>query len=292
MKVGIFGNQDSWYVRELSSTGARRGHQVESLLFEQLSCVIRHQRPSFRCGEVSLDDMDVVLVRTMPPGTLEQVVMRMDLLHGLQARGVRVVNSPRAIECAVDKYLTTQKLCLAGLPVPATQVCESAEAAMLAFEDFGRDVVIKPLFGAEGRGIMRVSDPELAFRAFRTIERLGAVIYIQEFLNGPRFDLRLLMLDGHLLGSMKRTPREGDFRANLSQQGTATIHTPSEHELWLAKQAALITETVFAGIDLMYTSGNEPVVIEVNAVPGWKGLQSTCGVDVPDRLFQWLETST
>ncbi len=166
MKVGIFGNQDSWYVRELSSSGARRGHQVESLLFEQLSCVISHQRTAFRCGDISLDDMDVVLVRTMPPGTLEQVVMRMDLLAGLQARGVRVVNSPRSIECAVDKYLTTQKLCLAGLPVPATQVCESAEAAMLAFEEFSRDVVIKPLFGAEVAALCGSQIPNLRFALF------------------------------------------------------------------------------------------------------------------------------
>ncbi|MFN9977952.1 MAG: RimK family alpha-L-glutamate ligase, partial [Phycisphaerae bacterium] len=99
-------------------------------------------------------------------------------------------------ECAVDKYLTTQKLSLAGLPVPDTIVCENSETAMLALESLGGDIVIKPIFGAEGRGIMRVSDPELALRAFRTLERLGAVIYAQRFLNGPGFDLRLLLLDG------------------------------------------------------------------------------------------------
>ena len=71
-----------------------------------------------------------------------------------------------AIECAVDKYLTTARLVDAGLPVPRTIVCENAEAAQVAFEQLGGDVVVKPVFGAEGRGILRVSDPDLALRTF------------------------------------------------------------------------------------------------------------------------------
>ncbi len=182
-------------------------------------------------------------------------------------------------------------MAIAGLPVPDTVVCENAEIAMQAFESLGGDVVIKPLFGAEGRGVMRVSDPELAHRAFRTIERLGAVIYLQEFLNGPRFDLRLLLLDGKLIGSMKRTPREGEFRANISQQGTGMPHLPTDKELHLAQRAAEITGTVFAGVDLMYDQEHRPVIIEVNAVPGWKGLQAACRVDVAAHLFDWIDAT-
>jgi ribosomal protein S6--L-glutamate ligase len=213
----------------------------------------------------------------------------MDLLAGLEARGVRVVNSPRSLECAVDKYLTTQRLALADLPVPATMVCESVEAAMQAFEELGSDVVIKPLFGAEGRGIIRVSDPELAMRAFRMLERIGAVLYLQKFVNGPGFDIRVLMLDGQLVGSMKRIPKAGDFRANISQQGTGVPHVPAFRELELAVAAARATGCVFAGVDIMYDQHGQPLLIEVNAVPGWRGLERTCGVDVPNQLFEWLE---
>ena len=132
---------------------------------------------------VALDALDAVLVRTMPPGSLEQVIARMDLLAGLQASGIRVVNPPRALECAVDKYLTTQRLAEHGIPVPDTIVCEGAEAALQAFEQLGRDVVVKPLFGAEGRGIVRVTDLEIAQRVFRALERISAVLYVQRFVD-------------------------------------------------------------------------------------------------------------
>ena len=289
MKIGVFGNHDSWYVNELCRVGAARGHSMHPLLFDQFAASVRTNHVRFTCGDVDLLSLDLVLVRTMPPGSLEQVVARMDMLAGLEAGGVQILNPPRALECAVDKYLTTQRLALAGLPVPDTIVCENSDLALEAFETLGRDVVVKPLFGAEGRGIMRVSDPELALRAFRTLERLGAVLYLQKFVAGPGFDLRILLLDGVLVGSMKRIPKPGDFRANISQQGTGVFHEPTEKELELARQAATVTGSLFAGVDLMYNSGQEPLLIEVNAVPGWRGLQRTCGIDVPGCLFEWLE---
>lgn len=289
MRIGVFGNPDSWYVHELCRVGTQRDHIVQPLLFDQLVAKVSIGRVEFTCGEIDLSSLDVILVRTMPPGSLEQVVARMDMLSGLEACGVQVINSPKSLECAVDKYLTTQRLALAGIPIPDTIVCENAEAAMGAFESLGRDILIKPLFGAEGRGIVRISDPELALRAFRTIERLEAEMYLQKFVAGPGFDIRILLLDGQFLGSMKRIPKPGDFRANISQQGSGIVHAPTDHELNLAQQAALITGSLFAGVDLMYNANLEPLVIEVNAVPGWRGLQSVCDVDIPSRLFEWIE---
>lgn len=292
MRIGVFGNEDSWYVHELCRVGATRGHVLLPLLFDQFVAKVQTGRIDFSCGEMDLSSLDAILVRTMPPGSLERVVARMDMLAGLKACGVRIINPPRALECAVDKYLTTQRLALAGMPVPATIVCENSDAALEAFELLGRDVVIKPLFGAEGRGIMRVSDPELALRAFRTLERLEAVLYLQKFITGPGFDVRVLLLDGELVGSMKRFPKPGDFRANISQQGSGVAHSATDRELELARWAANVTGSLFAGVDLMYNAELEPVVIEVNAVPGWRGLQRTCNIDVPSRLFEWIERQT
>lgn len=291
MRLGIFAGPNSHYAALISRAAAARGHEAQVLDFAQLQSSFFGGRSGWSCGAVDLRQLDAVIVRTMPPGSLEQVVARMDLLAGLESSGVLVVNPPRALECAVDKYLTTQRLALGGLPVPDTVVCESAEAALHAWEQLGGDVVVKPLFGSEGRGILRITDRELGLRAFRTLERLGAVLYLQKFVSGPRYDLRLLMLDGSLLGAIKRIPRLGDFRANLSQQGTAEPYQPTSSELDLARRASEITGAVFAGVDLMHGSDLQPVVIEVNAVPGWKGLQETCGVPVPQRFLEWLEAA-
>jgi RimK family alpha-L-glutamate ligase len=289
MQLGVFGNQDSWYVNELCRIGGGRGHAMHRLCFQDLSACVSTRGVTWRSSELDVGLLDAVLIRTMPPGTLEQVVSRMDVLAGMEASGIRVVNSPKSLECAVDKYLTTQRLAMAGLPVPETFVCENSDTALNAFEMLGRDVVLKPLFGAEGRGIMRLSDPELALRAFRTLERLGAVLYLQKFVAGPGFDLRILLLDGQVIGSMKRIPKPGDFRANISQQGTAVVHIPTQQELHLAQESARLTGSLFAGVDLLYNTSGEPLVIEVNAVPGWRGLQKVCGIDVAAKLFEWLE---
>lgn len=290
MRIGVFGNQGSWYVNELCRSGEQRGHFVQPLQFEEFHGHVSREGVQLRCADQDVRSFDIVLVRTMPPGSLEQVVARMDLLAGLEASGVRVLNPPRALECAVDKYLTTQRLALAGLPVPRTVVCENAESALAAFDDLAGDVVVKPLFGAEGRGIIRVSDPELAMRAFRTLERLGCVLYLQQFIEGPGYDIRVLLLNGQLVGSMKRTPKSGDFRANISQQGTGVMHTPTIREMELSVAAARATNCVFAGVDIMYDEYNQPLLIEVNAVPGWRGLEKACGINVSERLLHWLES--
>ncbi len=203
----------------------------------------------------------------------------MDSLARLEASGVTVLNSAKSVECAVDKYLTTAKLEEAGLPVPATVVCENSDDALVAFERLGRDVVVKPIFGSEGRGILRVSDPDLALRTFRTLERLDAVLYLQRFVDHRGFDIRVLVLDGKILGGMRRVS-DDDFRTNVSRDGRGEPHVVTDIEADWALRAAAATGARFAGIDILYDREGNGFVIEVNAVPGWQAFQKVTGMDV------------
>ena len=225
----------------------------------------------------------------MPPGSLEQVVYRMDVLGRLESAGMMVVNSPKSLECAVDKYLTTAKLHEAGLPVPETIVCEHEDDALAAFEQLGGDVVVKPLFGAEGRGIVRVSDPDLAHRAFRTLMRLSAVLYLQRFIDHEGFDVRVLVLNGQPLGAIRRRS-PNDFRTNVSRNAVAEPHAATPREIDFALRAASTTGAFIAGIDLLYDRAGNCYVIEVNAVPGWQAFARTTGIDVAAKLIESLET--
>ena len=289
MRIGVLGNEGSWYVNELCHAGRSSGHTVSPLVFPSLNAHNSHQRLQISCGGESLFDLDVVIVRTMPPGSLERVVARMDLLRGLEEAGVRLINRPKAIECAVDKWLTTQKLIQADIPVPTTAVCEDSEAAIAFCEQLGGDVVVKPLFGSEGRGIIRVDSPDLAWRVFRSLERIGAVMYLQRFIPGVEGDFRILMLDGAVIGSMKRRAPQGDFRSNAAQAGICLPWTPDELHVELAQRAAAAIDCVFCGVDLIYDVDGQVKVLEVNAVPGWKALQKVCDVCIPRRLFHWLD---
>lgn len=296
MRIGVLGNSDSWYVRELQRAGGELRHEVVRLEFPRIvaSCGLwtgdderRSPNGSLtlapsqgeRGPDLDLAKLDAVIIRTMPPGSLEQVVYRMDVLARLEVDGVTVLNSPKSVECAVDKYLTTAKLEAAGLPVPATVVCENSDDALAVFERLGGDVVVKPIFGSEGRGILRVSDPDLALRTFRTLERLDAVLYMQRFVEHRGFDIRVLVLDGRVLGGMRRVS-DGDFRTNVSREGRGEAHVVTDLEAEWALQAAAATGARFAGIDILYDRDGQGFVIEVNAVPGWRAFEKVTGMDV------------
>jgi ribosomal protein S6--L-glutamate ligase len=150
-------------------------------------------------------------------------------------------------------------------------------------------VVVKPLFGSEGRGIVRVSDRELALRTFRTLERIASVLYVQRFIQNEGFDIRVMVLDGRVLGAMKRHAN-GDFRANVSQRGTATRHSVTDREAAAALRAADATGARFAGVDLLYGRDGTCYVIEVNAVPGWRAFGRVTGLDVASTVIARLET--
>jgi ribosomal protein S6--L-glutamate ligase len=221
----------------------------------------------------------------MPPGALEQVVFRMDVLHAWRAQGVVVLNSPHALEACVDKYLAAVRLENAGLRVPATFVCQHADAAFEMFEQLGSDVVVKPIFGSEGRGMVRVTDPELAWRTFRTIERTQSVLYIQQFINHPGWDVRAFVSRGRVLTAMRRVA-QGDWRTNVAQGAKAEPWKLPPELTETALRASAAVGTTVAGIDLLPGPRGEWYVIEVNAVPGWKALAPVTGVDVAVEMIR------
>jgi ribosomal protein S6--L-glutamate ligase len=315
VQIAVLGYPGSWYCAELERSAAKRGHRATRVDFCRLMADARRvgQARSANDGPSALRELndggpaaakpalshptafdltavEAVIVRTMPPGSLEQVVFRMDALARLEAAGVIVFNPPKAIECAVDKYLTTARLAAAGLNVPETVVCEDSESALEAFARLGGDVVVKPLFGSEGRGIVRVSDPELALRTMRTLERIQAILYVQRYVDHEGFDVRALVLDDRVLGGIRRRCN-GDFRANVSQNGLAEPYRLTAQEEESALRAAAATGARFAGVDLLYDRQGMCYVIEVNAVPGWRAFAKVTGCDVAGRVIEALEGS-
>ena len=296
MRIALLAGGDGWHVRDLVRAAAGLGHRAEAVDFRRVRATVIGREA--RCQRAGLEgepgpppdplaDFDAVVVRTMPPGSLEQVVFRMDVLHRLEARGVRVLNPSRALETCVDKYLATARLEAAGLPVPATAVCQDADSALEAFTALGGDVVVKPLFGSEGRGMVRVSDPELAWRTFRTLERTACVHYLQQFIHHPGWDLRVFVAGGRVLAAMRRYA--AGWRTNIAQGGRGEGVRPTAEEERLALLAAEAVGAPVAGVDLL-PGPDGWNVLEVNAVPGWRALAPVTGVDVAEEMVRFLTT--
>jgi ribosomal protein S6--L-glutamate ligase len=280
MRIAILSSGSGWHVQDLHRAARELGHEAISIDFRRVQAGIA-------VDSDTLKTFDAVLVRTMPPGSLEQVVFRMDVLHRLQARGVTVLNPPAAVEACVDKYLATAKLDAAGLQVPPTVVSQSADSALDAFAKLGGDVVVKPLFGSEGRGIVRVNDGEMAWRVFRTLERLQAVLYLQKFIQHPGWDLRVFVIGNRVIAGMRRYAR-GDWRTNVAQGGRAeAVDVPFEQRR-LAIRAMEAVHGHVAGVDLLQGPDGSWYVLEVNSVPGWRALAPVSKIDVANLLIRFV----
>jgi ribosomal protein S6--L-glutamate ligase len=274
MHLGILSGGTGWHVQDLLRAANEAGHTATHRDFRNLAS----------SKSTAEHDCDAWLVRTMPAGSLEQIVFRMDWL---QTQTAPVFNPPKALETCVDKFLCTARLSQAGLPVPRTITCESSNRAMEAFGELGGDIVVKPLFGSEGRGMLRISERELAWRTFRAIEQTGGILYLQEFVQHPGWDVRVFVIGERIVGAMKRSAK-GDWRTNVAQGGTAERFRLAPVENAVALNAARATGATIAGIDLIQDNHGEWLVLEVNAVPGWKALAPTCGIDVAREIVDFV----
>jgi RimK family alpha-L-glutamate ligase len=283
MLVPILASRTGWHTDELIRALADAGHQGVVAPYQGLvaraGCTA-----GLRSGDVDLDAAPAVLARIIPAGSLEQIIYRVDALHRLEDRGVRVLNSPIAIERTVDKFYTTSLLEQAGLPTPETRVAESFDEAIAGFRELG-DVLVKPLFGSMGLGMVRVSDEETAWRVFRAVEAIRGVYYLQRIVEHAGRDIRAFVVGPRVIAAIER--RASGWRTNISRGAhAAALELPP---VWaeLAIRAARAVGAEYAGVDLLPADGTV-YVLEVNGIPGWRGLQHATGIDVAGAIVRQL----
>ena len=304
MHVAILSARTGWHTDELCRALADRGHAGVVLPYEKLIARLGgsedppppviveaglHTRlpVGLSSERVPILEADAVLARIIPGGSLEQIIYRVDALHWIEDRGVMVMNSPRAIERSVNKFYTTALLHEAGLPTPETVVCEQTDEVMPAIRRMG-EVVIKPIFGSLGHGMVRVSDPEVARRIVRSLEQTRTVFYVQRAIDHGGRDIRVFVVGGTVLGAIERRAPEGEWRTNVAIGGTARPFDLPADWAQLALRAADAVGTDYAGVDLLPSRDGTVYVLEVNGIPGWEGLQRATGINVAGAIVDHL----
>ena len=287
MKAVILGKLGGRHVVLLQEALARRGITAPCYPITRLAASLGGA-PALesvdRHGQAHrLDDARLVFVRAVPGGSLEQVIFRVNALHQLEHSGVKVVNAPLAIEHCACKYYALDKLSRAGLAVPRTVVTERFEQAMRAFEELGGDVVVKPLFGSEGRGIVRVSEPDMAYRTFKALEMCHAVYYLQEYVPHGRWDYRVFVVGGEVIGAIRRVG--GGWKTNVSLGARAEACEVDATLRLLGMRAAAAFPADYLGVDILPHDDGRLLVSEVNAIPAWTGLAQATGLDVAGLLL-------
>ncbi|HUK32923.1 MAG TPA: RimK family alpha-L-glutamate ligase [Vicinamibacterales bacterium] len=291
MQIVILSARTGWHTDELCRAFAERGHVAIVLRYESL--VARLGTPRAAAGltneQAALFHADAVLARIIPSGSLEQIIFRIDALHWIEEHGGLVINSPRAIERSVDKFYTDALLHEEGLDTPETVVCETTADALAAVRRFG-DAVIKPIFGSMGCGLVRVSDPDVAFRIVRALDQSRTVFYVQRYVEHDGRDIRVFVVGGRVIGAIERRASPGDWRTNVARGADARPFELPSAWASLALRAAAAIGADYAGVDLLPSRDGRVFVLEVNGIPGWEGLQRATGLDVAGALAAHVET--
>lgn len=281
----ILGNPTGYYVHDLLEH-APAEITVQVIDYPSLQSLLAIGRPEVcSAGDFDVNQIepsDLILVRSMGQGALEPIVFRMDCLAALEQMGCTVLNPPKALEWAIDKYASLSKLVRAEMPILPTHVSQTAALARQGFSELGDSVVIKPIFGGEGRGLMKVSDPDHADRIFRSLETMGSVIYQQQFLPNAR-DIRVLII-GQQNWAVERVG--SDWRRNTARGANPISISAEDRWLELAKMATNTLGLAMAGVDLLIDQDDQVFILEVNGVPGWRGIEAVYDVSIAEKIWK------
>jgi RimK family alpha-L-glutamate ligase len=283
-QVAIFTDEPGWHGARLKEAFAARG--VETRFVSLRDCRFELTRPGryFIIPGFEEHAPEGVFVRGVPGGTLEQVVLRLDLLHALKLDGVPVYNDGRAIERTVDKAMTSFILARGGIPAPQTWVAESereARAIVRRETASGAELVLKPLFGSQGAGLRRLAGTA----ALPPPEEYNGVYYLQRYIApgaGGWHDWRVFVIGGRVRAAMIRRGRS--WINNVAQGARCEAVEPGSDLCELAEGACRALEIDYGGVDLVRDRDGRALVVEVNGIPAWKGLQSVSRLDIAREL--------
>ena len=280
--LAILGSAKSWHVAELLKASSSNNIRATVIDWEKIGSLAISQGEKF--WPDSLHTADAILVRTMPAGTLEQVISRMDILARLAIRGSVVLNNPKSLESAIDKYVTTTRLIDAGIPVPPSAIVQSSADLEKCNVQFGGDVVLKPIFGSNGQGLFRLEGDTKPLPPF--FSETGVAV-AQQYIANDGWDARILVV-GTEAFAMRRIAADGEWRTNIARGGKAELFTPPSEWIQLAHAATQAVGAHIAGVDILPSRDGSIWVLEVNAVPGWRALQTVTSKNISAAILSTI----
>jgi ribosomal protein S6--L-glutamate ligase len=287
MNIAILSTGPKLYsTRRLKEAGEARGHRVE--IIDHMKCVlyIEKQNPMVLYQGRKLDYFDAVIPRIGASVTFygAAVVRQFEMMKVFTA-----VESQALIRSR-DKLRSLQILSRAGLGMPKTIFMDySKETEGIIEAVGGAPVVIKLLEGTQGLGVVRAENKKAAQSVIEAFHGLKTRIIVQEFIKESKgADIRAFVVDGEVVGAMRRQAKEGEFRSNLHRGGTATVVKLDRHEKHAAVIAAKKMGLGVAGVDML-PSKRGPLIVEVNSSPGLEGIEGATKVDIGGKIVQYLE---
>lgn len=286
MKIAILSrNRNLYSTKRLIEAAQKRGHEV--VILDHLKCVlvIEQGRPHIYYNGKEVTGINAVIPRIGASATFygSAVVRQFEMMKIFTA-----VES-QALVRSRDKLRSLQILARAGLGMPKTAFASESRDIDNVIKTIGTPCVVKLLEGTQGIGVILAENEKAAKSVIETFLKLNASFLVQEFIREAKgADLRAFIVDGQVVGAMKRQAKAGEFRSNLHRGGTAKVIQLTADERATAIKAAKKLGLGIAGVDLLQ-SKRGPLVMEVNSSPGLEGIEGATKVDIAGKIIEYVE---
>lgn len=288
MKIAILSNGNANYsTKRLVEEAEKRGHEVKVIKYKNCYISLDEKHPNIFYKGEKLGSFDAILPRISNSMTKYGCA----IVRQFEMQGAWTAASSIAITRARDKLRSQQILTKAGVDTPKTLVSRNTTDIDDLLEQIGLPVIIKLATGTHGNGVVLADTKKAAksaLQAFYLYNEDGTNILLQEFIKeSAGTDIRAFVVGSRVVASMQRQSLDDDFRSNLHKGGLGTSIKLTDEEKKLAVKAAKAMGLHIAGVDLM-RSGRGPVVLEVNASPGF-GIEKVTGRNVAEKIIEYIE---
>lgn len=289
MKVLVLSRDNKLYsTRRIVEAGRARGHEVSVVDHVKCDLVIARKDPHVLFRGHRLEDVDAIIPRIGASVTFYGAAV----VRQFEAMKVFTTVESQSLVRSRDKLRSLQILSKAGVDMPRTLFTNYSKDVAMAVEHVGgAPCIIKLLEGTQGLGVVLAESKKAAVAVVEAFNTLKARVIVQEFIKEAKGeDIRAFVVDGAIVGAMRRRGRDGEFRSNLHRGGVAELIdlTPEEEEM--AVHAARALGLRVAGVD-MIQSARGPLVLEVNASPGLEGIERATGKDIAAEIITYVERS-
>ncbi|WP_411728486.1 ATP-grasp domain-containing protein [Methyloglobulus sp.] len=287
-RIAIFTDDPGWHGKELGQAFAKLGFRSDFVSLTECRLTIEPGQIPVKIPGFEQVLPDAAFVRGVPGGSLEEVVLYLDILHALKLLNVPVYNDGHAIERSVDKAMTSFLLHQAGLPTPLAWALKSrADSINIAENELkkGHFLITKPLFGSQGDGIRRIEKMTDLF----WLAASKGVYYFQRFVHcaGDGFsDYRVFVVNNRAVAIMRRRGKSWLNNVARGAASEAIDLDPAIADIAVKAAKALVMD--YAGVDIIQDRVGQYTVIEVNSIPAWKGLESVGSVNIAALLAEDL----
>ncbi|WP_051328352.1 GAK system ATP-grasp enzyme [Desulfatirhabdium butyrativorans] len=283
--IAVIGNPGGWSSERLADTVAR--FTGKRLLINMEQIMLDLDRGIVHWNGLDLCTLDAIIIKKIGPYYSPNLLDRLEILHFLESRGVRIFSRPIHILRVLDRLSCTIALRIANIPMPPTCITEDSAAALRQLQEYG-EAVLKPLYSTKARGMELIEDHPGAYIQLESFRNNNPILYLQKRVNLQGRDLGIVFLGGEYVATYARKNDTPSWNTTTANGGRYVPYTPDPQTIAIAQRAQALFQLDFTSVDVAETEAG-PVVFEVSAFGGFKGLKTACNIDCAQLYLDYVK---